>query len=170
MQVFNIEVVYKKHQNLVCSIVKKYIKNSSDVEECVSDIFLKAYLRKNQYNSKKGNLSSWLAIISKNHCIDFIRKQNNYVQFVDDSIFSYINIVEIDYDDNIDSLVNTCLSLANEDERKLLQLFYFENKKHREIAEIIGVNTNAVGTMIKRSTTKIAKRITTPINDYKMAS
>ena len=43
-------------------------------------------------------------------------------------------------------------------------------KKHREIAEIIGVNTNAVGTMIKRSTTKIAKRITTPINDYKMAS
>ena len=170
MQVFNIDVVYHNYCGLVCSIVKKYIKNRSDVEECVSDIFLKAYLQNGRFNADKGSLKSWLATMSRNHCIDVLRKQKNQLCYVDAEYFNYNYIVEVKYDHGLDVLVDICLSLANEDEMRLIQLFYFENKKHREIAELMGVSTNAVGTMIKRSTARIAKRVSVPVNEYKMAS
>lgn len=170
MQVFNIDVVCQNYSGFVFSIVKKYIKNRNDVEECVSDIFLKAYLRNDCYNPEKGSLKSWLATLSKNHCIDFIRKQKNQLCYVDTEFFNYKYIVEVKYDYSLDVLVDACLSFATEDEMRLIQLFYFENKKHREIAELMGVTTNAVGTMIKRSTSRIAKRILTPVNEFKMAS
>ena len=170
MQVFNIDVVYYNYCGLVCSIVKKYIKNRSDVEECVSDIFLKAHLQNERYNAEKGSLKSWLGTISRNHCIDVLRKQKKQLYYVDAEFFRYNYIVEETYDYSLDVLVDVCLSLANEDEMRLIQLFYFENKKHREIAELMGVSTNAVGTMIKRSTTRIAKRVAVPVSEYKMAS
>ncbi len=170
MQVFNIDVVYQNYCGLVFSIVKKYIKNRNDVEECVSDIFLKAYIRNEHYNPEKGSLKSWLATMSKNQCIDFIRKQKKQLCYVDTEYFNFKYIADEDYDHTIDVLVNTCLSLATEDEMKLIQLFYFEHKKHREIAELMGVSTNAVGIMIKRSTNRIAKRIPAHINNYKIAS
>lgn len=167
MQVFNIDVVYHNYKGLVCSIVSKYIKNRSDIEECVSDVFLKAYLQNERYNKEKGSLKSWLATMSRNHCIDVLRKQKDRLCLVDTDFFNYNYIDETKYDHDIDALVNICLSLINEEEMRLIQLFYFENKKHREIAELIGVNTNAIGTMIKRTTAKIAKRASTSVNEYK---
>ena len=170
MQVFNIDVVYHNYKGLVCSIVNKYIKNRSDVEECVSDIFLKAHLRKYSYNPEKGSLKSWLCTMSKNYCIYFIRKQKNKIVCVDDQCLNFTYVIEVTYDFGLDVLVEKCMALANEDEKRLLQLFYFENKRHREIAEIMGVSTNAVGTMIKRSTSKIAKRVAFPVEEYRIAS
>ncbi len=170
MQLININVVLKNYYGYVDSIVKKYFSNYNDREEYVMDIFLKVYNNINKFNPEKGSFKSWLSILSKNYCIDMTRKRKNELVFVEAKEFYFKPLDEDKYDYSLDALVDTCLSFATGEEVRLINLFYFENKKHKEIAELLGVKTNAVGTMIKRSTARIAKRIPTTEVAYKLAS
>ncbi len=99
-----------------------------------------------------------------------IRKRKKELVFVDVNEFYFKSFDDDKYDYSLDVLVDTCLSFATGEEVRLITLFYFENKKHKEIADLLGVKTNAVGTMIKRSTARIAKRIPTAEVAYKLAS
>ncbi|RTE03523.1 sigma-70 family RNA polymerase sigma factor [Paenibacillus whitsoniae] len=45
-----------------------------DVEECVSDVFLKAWRRIEEYDATKGSLRTWLLILAKYAALDARRK------------------------------------------------------------------------------------------------
>jgi RNA polymerase sigma-70 factor (ECF subfamily) len=170
MQLTNMNVVIENYYGYVDSIVKKYFLNYNDRQEYVMDIFLKVYFKSNKFNPEKGSFKSWLSILAKNYCIDMIRKRKKELVFVDVNEFYFKSLDDDKYDYSLDVLVDTCLSFATGEEVRLITLFYFENKKHKEIADLLGVKTNAVGTMIKRSTARIAKRIPTEEIAYKLAS
>ena len=68
------EFLQKKYKNLIYSLVKKMIKNDSDVEDLVQETFIKAYkaLDKFKFNY---SFSAWIYRIASNNTIDFLRKR-----------------------------------------------------------------------------------------------
>lgn len=68
------ELLQKKYKNLIYSLVKKMIKNDSDVEDLVQETFIKAYkaLDKFKFNY---SFSAWIYRIASNNTIDFLRKR-----------------------------------------------------------------------------------------------
>jgi RNA polymerase sigma-70 factor (ECF subfamily) len=70
-------IIVKNTENLVARIVFDTIANDGDRKDIAQDIYLKAYqkLRTFKFQSK---LSTWIAQISYNTCIDHLRKKNWY--------------------------------------------------------------------------------------------
>jgi RNA polymerase sigma-70 factor (ECF subfamily) len=68
------EFLQNKYKNLIYSLVKKMIKNESDVDDLVQETFIKAYkaLDKFKFNY---SFSAWIYRIASNNTIDFLRKR-----------------------------------------------------------------------------------------------
>lgn len=70
-----------KHASLVFHVVFKFVKDIEEVEELAQQIFVKTYERLETYDGKS-KFSSWLYVVSMNHCRDYVknirRKNKNF--------------------------------------------------------------------------------------------
>ena len=68
------ELIIENYKRLVYNIVFRMVQNTRDVEDLCQDVFVKVYrnLTSFQFQSK---LSTWIAKIAHNQCINFLRKQ-----------------------------------------------------------------------------------------------
>lgn len=69
-----VEKVYLEYKNLMYFVIASYVPDQYDVEDIMSDAFIKA--RKNSHAIKNHeSLKSFLASVAKNQALDFLRKQ-----------------------------------------------------------------------------------------------
>ena len=69
-----IEKVYLEYKNLMYFVIASYISNKCDVEDVLSDSFIKAVDHRLDIKEPE-KLKSFLSTIAKNTALDFLRKQ-----------------------------------------------------------------------------------------------
>ena len=60
--------------------------NRETAEDITQDIFIKAWEKRKQFNSKKSTLKNWIYIIARNHIIDLYRKKKGIISGYSDDI------------------------------------------------------------------------------------
>lgn len=143
-------------------------------EDCVQDAFVALY-----ENLKKGvvihNHKAWLYAVTLNYKNKSIKdkiKRNEY-EFTDSEEKEAVINSAISYNpDYLDTTVSDeaieeralhIISRLNHDEKKLYKLYYWEHKKLKEIAEILGVSYDTV----RKRHEKLKKKLTKMIKEYK---
>ena len=101
------------------------------------------------FDSSRGNLGAWLAVISRNRAIDGLRKRRPETD-VEDVIVS----VEPDMSGDAErsramEKVRSALSAMPAVQRSALEMAYFEGLSHSEIAAKIGEPLGTVKTRIR---------------------
>ena len=71
-----IEKVYLEYKNLMYFIIASYIPNKFDVEDVLSDSFIKAVEHKAEVNNVE-SLKAYLAKIAKNQALNFLKGQRD---------------------------------------------------------------------------------------------
>lgn len=71
----------EQYHRLVCHVAGHYIKNPDEVDDVVQEVFFRSYRALDKYNPEY-RFSTWLSGITRNHCLDLIRK-NSRVTVVD---------------------------------------------------------------------------------------
>ncbi len=140
------EFLQKKYKNLIYSLVKKMIKNDSDVEDLVQETFIKAYkaLDKFKFNY---SFSAWIYRIASNNTIDFLRKRRfdtfsidkpignaedeNYFEIEDNSYSPDADLISEQKADIITAAINT----LPENYREIILLRHEEELDYKAIAE-----------------------------------
>jgi RNA polymerase sigma-70 factor (ECF subfamily) len=67
------EKLIKSYERLVTHIVFRMVSDNVDREELCQEIFIKVYQNLGSFNFN-AKLSTWIAKIAHNHCINFLRK------------------------------------------------------------------------------------------------
>lgn len=140
------EFLQKKYKNLIYSLVKKMIKNDSDVEDLVQETFIKAYkaLDKFKFNY---SFSAWIYRIASNNTIDFLRKRRfdtfsidkpignaedeNYFEIEDNSYSPDLGLMNEQKSDIIRDAIDT----LPENYREIIILRHEEELDYKAIAE-----------------------------------
>jgi len=140
------EFLQKKYKNLIYSLVKKMIKNDSDVEDLVQETFIKAYkaLDKFKFNY---SFSAWIYRIASNNTIDFLRKRRfdtfsidkpignaedeNYFEIEDNSYSPDSELINQQKSDIISAAIDT----LPENYREIILLRHEEELDYKTIAE-----------------------------------
>lgn len=140
------EFLQKKYKNLIYSLVKKMIKNDSDVEDLVQETFIKAYkaLDKFKFNY---SFSAWIYRIASNNTIDFLRKRSfdtfsidkpignaedeNYFEIEDNSYSPDSELINQQKSDIISAAIDT----LPENYREIILLRHEEELDYKTIAE-----------------------------------
>lgn len=155
------EILIKRYQKKIYHYINRLVNfHNDDAEDIAQDTFIKVYKNLAKFNPKL-KFSSWLYRIAHNEAINFIKKnkirqtisiEDN--QYLINTLQSSDNVLQNLQNKQNEDLVIKLLSRMRVKDRIPLVLYFFEHKSYLEIADILHISQNSVGSLIKRAKKK----------------
>ena len=158
------EEYYNKHMPEIYGYVYLRIQhNKALTEDMVSEIFLKAVEKFEQFDETKGSFKAWIFQITKNYLIDYFRSNKNKGT-------SSLDEMENQLRDNHDTqktaeqsiekdLIKEAMKTLTEDKKELVALRYFAGYSFEEIAEITKDNANNIRVKTHRILQELKRKL-----------
>ena len=144
--------LYPRYIHLVYGVCLKYLKDRNEAKDGVMQIFEKLIIEIPKHNIE--NFRSWLHVVTKNYCLMQIRfyksDKEKFSEWINDpSVFmeSATDLHPLDEDENsgsIDKALEDCIEKLNEEQRRCIRQFYFEDRCYNEIALNFGLDEKKV--------------------------
>jgi RNA polymerase sigma-70 factor (ECF subfamily) len=155
--------IIKRYKVPLLSYIKRFSFNSDDSEDILQEVYLKVYRNLYGFDIEK-KFSSWIYRIAHNETINYLKKNNNKIKLSLEEINEDIFDKKINLENEIDQKflakeMSHYLKLLKDKYREILILFYFEEKSYEEIAEILHIPKNTVGTYIFRAKQNLIKEL-----------
>jgi RNA polymerase sigma-70 factor (ECF subfamily) len=154
----------------VVNLLKKYSVDSTEAAEDIYATVIEKLLdddcralRSFKWNSK---LTTWLISISRNKAYDQLRslKRKPTVSLdapVSEDEDEYINFiaadVDLDHDMEVSLTVEEALEKLPAGDKLILRFYYIEGLREREIADLLGMSTDALSARKSRALAKLKK-------------
>jgi len=145
--------LFNKYMDLVYAVAFKYYKEENNTKDAVLQIYEK--LNKKLKTHDVENFKSWLHVLTKNHCLEHLRKQKRSKEVNYDPQLMH-SVVAVHHDNefeiekpNMNGSLTDCLKRLNKEQQQCIELFYFNSKSYVEIAGQIGFDQNKVRSYIQ---------------------
>jgi RNA polymerase sigma-70 factor (ECF subfamily) len=129
--------IYTQFAPKMLSVCRQYIKDIHHAEDLMITAFMKVFTNLVHFENK-GSFEGWIRRIMINECISFIRVQKK-VSFLDDEFYVEDTFNNIESGLSVDDIQSLIDGLP-EGYKMIFNLYAIEGFKHREIAEILGIN------------------------------
>jgi RNA polymerase sigma-70 factor (ECF subfamily) len=153
--------LYDRYSAVVYAVSLRVLGDTGAAEDVLQEVFLQLWRNPGLFDSSRGNLAPWLAVIARNRSIDVLRKRRPESD-VEDVVVS----VEPDMAGDADramamTRVRTVLGGMPEAQRSALEMAYFEGMSHSEIAAKTGEPLGTVKTRIRTGLLTLRKAFET---------
>lgn len=145
-----IEEVLNKYGDLIFRTCLILLGNTEDAQDAVQDTMIK-YIRKAPKFQDENHEKAWLLKVSSNRCKDILRYRMNHSKFD-------VEILEQFSDESEDTGILEALMQIPEKYRLVLTLYYVDEYKIEEIAEIINRTASAVKMRLKKGRELLRKK------------
>lgn len=132
-------MLFQRYAHLVLGLCLDYLKDREDARDAVMDIFEKT--ARKLPGQQVERFRPWLFYVSRNHCIDRLRRQLKKVS----PEFSEVLFVESaggerlnDVTEQRIELLSEALSTLKPHQRDCVNLFYLKGKSYEEVAQETG--------------------------------
>ncbi|MDR1705100.1 MAG: RNA polymerase sigma factor [Clostridiales bacterium] len=149
------EELYALYYKKVFAVIKATVKNSADAEDILQQTFLSAW-RSLKNLSNPAAFNTWLQRIAINHCYELLRKKNMAILL--DSEDELCSVADIASDEMLPAVyaeqedlrvrLGRILEGLSEVQRQTVTLFYFNELKVEEIAEVMACSVGTVKTQL----------------------
>jgi len=152
-------LLYDRYSKLVYSIALRVARNVSTAEDILHDVFLQLWQQPEQFDGARGNLPSWMAVITRNRAIDRLRRQRVCLDPAEVVLQSPLDIgAEVELTEFV-ARVREVLQTMPAGQRQALELAFFDGKTHAEIAAEISEPLGTVKTRIRSALITIRKAL-----------
>ena len=134
------EQLYDRHSRRVYSLVLRILKQASTAEEVVQDVFLHLWRRASQYDPARGPFAPWLLTLARNRALDHLRLKGERQRRREDQAEELPSVAAApEYEETLDETrraerVRALMSSLHPQQKKAIELAYFEGLSHTEIA------------------------------------
>jgi RNA polymerase sigma-70 factor (ECF subfamily) len=134
------EQLYDRHSRLVYGLVLRILQQASTSEEVVQDVFLQLWRNADQYDSSRGPFVPWLCTMARNRALDQLRLKSERQRRREDQPDELPPVlVAPDYEKALDEKrraerVRALMASLTPQQKKAIELAYFEGLSHSEIA------------------------------------
>lgn len=146
--------LFSRYLHLVYGVSLKYLGSREDAQDAVMQVFEKLVTEIPKHEVK--NFRSWLYVLVKNHCFMELRarktegrRMEGYktVQLI---MESEEEVHPLDREDPaLEDAVKECMEKLKEEQRRCIELFYYEKKCYREISEELRINEKKVKSFLQ---------------------
>ena len=128
-------------------------------EEATSYVFEKLCKRIKKYKTLK-EFDTFLNRIIKLEVYNYYKKKQHYSIEINENNITNNRTPEKDYwQDCRDNILKEEIAKLDSENRKIVELYYFENYTEDKISRIIGLARNTISVRLKKSLTKIKPKI-----------
>ena len=132
--------LFLRYMELVYGVCLKYLGQPEAAQDAVMDIY--EHLNRKLPGQEVDNFTGWLYMVSKNHCLQQLRKKNNLLTIsLDDPVMQNgqeshqeDEAFELEVPEDITDQLHDCISRLPEGQQMCIRMFYFEKKSYAEIA------------------------------------
>jgi RNA polymerase sigma-70 factor, ECF subfamily len=160
------EELYHQYYVFLCLVAEHIVRNHSDAEEIVSDVFVKLWNIRQQVDisvSLKGYLvkavhNTSLNYLEKNK---MLRKHDNDISLADHKLLAWGSDYPLGklYEKEILSLLEKGIAELPEACREIFQLSRSHDLKYSEIASRLGISENTVKTQMKIALSRLKESL-----------
>ena len=163
-----IDELMNLHSRKVYLLAYSYVKDKGLAEDIAQEVFIKCYKSLHHFRGDS-QITSWIYRITVNTAKDFLRSKSFNILKYPKSFFENITKSETVEDavlqqDEREAVLQTVLSLTTK-YREVIILYYFQEEKIEDIAEILNMNVNTVKTRLSRARSIMKEKITSFTGD-----
>ncbi|WP_227396925.1 RNA polymerase sigma factor [Jeotgalibacillus aurantiacus] len=155
--------LYDRYEKLVYSFAYRMTKDRTLAEETVQEVFVKLWRTNAEYDESKGKFSSWLLTITRNKALDLIRKSaaKPTVEFEErDSLKETAETPDDILEEKTkNQAVRKAVARLKEEQRTIIELFYFKGLTQDAIAQQTGLPLGTVKGRIRLALKHLRKYI-----------
>ncbi len=143
--------LYMRYTDLVLGVALKYLKEPEAAKDAVMSIYQE--LVDKLLTHTVDNFKSWLYVVTKNHCLMLLRKQKKTVivefqpELMQSEDFSHLDDV-LEKEKEFQKL-GKCIDALQEEQQKIIQLFYLQGKCYNEIVTLTGLDWNKIRSLVQ---------------------
>ncbi len=141
-----------QYGNLVWAIARRYIKDHSEAEDLVQEVFTEIWKKAGSFDPAIASESTFVGLIARRRAIDFLRRLGRRPDF--ESLAAVSSLPDPSPQNSSiicdPETVKTTLAKLPDDTRQLFSLFFEDGFTHPEIAERTGLPLGTVKTRLRR--------------------
>lgn len=141
--------LYDRYSSIVYSVALRVLGDPGAAEDVLQEVFMQLWRNPAAFDASRGRLPAWLAVITRNRAIDFLRKRQPETD-ITDVIVSVEPDMATDAERNfvIEKIRDTLRTMAAS-QRSILEMAFFEGLTHSEIATRTGEPLGTIKTRIR---------------------
>jgi RNA polymerase sigma-70 factor (ECF subfamily) len=141
--------LYDRYSSVVYGVALRVLQDAAAAEDILQDIFLQLWRKPDAFDSSRGSLGAWLAVIARHRSIDRLRQRRPETDLEDVVIAGGTDLRDETERSLVIEKVRSVLGEMNQDQRTALELAYFQGLTHTEIAEKTGEPLGTIKTRIR---------------------
>jgi len=139
--------LYDRYSSIVYAVGLRVLGDTGAAEDVLQEVFMQLWRNPGVFDTSRGSLGAWLAVIARNRAIDILRKRHPETDITD-----VVVSVEPDMAGNAQRAmekVRGTLGGMPAAQRSALEMAYFEGLTHTEIAAKTGEPLGTIKTRIR---------------------
>jgi len=153
--------LYDRYSGIVYSVSLRVLGDTGAAEDVLQEVFLQLWRNPALFDSSRGNLAPWLAVIARNRAIDALRKRRPETDIADVVISVEPDMAGDAERAMVMTKVRSVLGGMPTAQRSALEMAYFEGLSHAEISARTGEPLGTIKTRIRTGLLTLRKAFQT---------
>lgn len=152
--------LHDRYASVVYSVALRVLGETTQAEDILQDIFIQLWRNPQRFDSSRGSLGAWLAVIARHRAIDQLRRRRPESD-IEDVVISVDTRLEQSTDRSIAiAKVRAAVERLPIEQRQPLELAFFQGLTHSEIATKTGEPLGTIKTRIRSALLALRKALT----------
>ncbi len=135
-------LLYQRHSSILLGLAMRIVRERREAEDLLHDVFLEAWRAAKTFDPKRGRVRTWLAIRMRSRALDLQKSARVSRNSGDAALDTLVDDSVTASPDH--ARVRAALGDLGADQRRVLELAYFEGLSCTEIAERISIPVGTV--------------------------
>ena len=153
--------LYDRYGKVVYAVALRVLQDASAAEDVLQDVFLQLWRNPDAFDASRGSLAAWLSVISRHRSIDRLRKRRPEVDIEDCVIAGGPDLSHEAERSLVVEKVRAVLAEMDPNQRRALELAYFQGLTHTEIAQKTGEPLGTIKTRIRTGLQQLRAKLGT---------
>lgn len=151
--------LYDRYSPIVYATALRILGDAAAAEDVLQEIFMQLWREPSAFDGSRGSLAAWLGVITRHRAIDVIRKRRPQTN-LDDVVIAGSHDIGTEAEQNVivEKVRSAMLEMFPE-QRRCMEMAFFEGLTHTEIAAKTGEPLGTVKTRIRSALLQLRKRL-----------
>jgi RNA polymerase sigma-70 factor (ECF subfamily) len=149
--------LFDRYSKVVYSVALRVLRDPASAEDVLQEIFMQVWRSPESFVATRGSLGGWLAVVSRNRSIEALRRKRPTESVDEIALASPYDLADEAERHSMMEKARTVMVTLPVEQRKTLEMAFFDGLTHSEIAEMTGDPLGTVKTRIRSALLSLRK-------------
>jgi RNA polymerase sigma-70 factor (ECF subfamily) len=145
--------VYRRHGRAVYGLARRVLQDAGEAEDVTQEVFLRLWREPDRFDPGRGSLRSFLLVQAHGRAVDAVRSSSSRrareAREASRTARAQYDMQHEAWDLALADQVAQAMGALSDDERRAIELAYFEGRTYREVARVLDQPEGTVKSRIR---------------------